>query len=116
VLATARRAEARRAKAGRGGRIRTCHNLLKILITVLTIRVSGATHPGQTAVDILTVFETVIHVVVTIARGPVQRQLFPGMAQQSRAEQKRRGLETIATWMNNKELLADPQTEPRDLA
>jgi hypothetical protein len=38
------------------------------------------------------------------------------MAQQSRAEQKRRGLETIATWMNNKELLADPQTEPRDLA
>jgi hypothetical protein len=75
VLATARRAEARRAKAGRGGRIRTCHNLLKILITVLTIRVSGAAHPGQTALGILTVFETVIHVVVTIAPGAVQRQL-----------------------------------------
>jgi len=44
------------------------------------------------------------------------RRLFPGMAQQSRAEQKRRGVETIATWMNNKELLADPQTEARDLA
>lgn len=43
------------------------------------------------------------------------RRLFPGMAQQSRVEQKRRGGETIRAWAHNRELLADPQTEPRDL-
>ena len=56
-----------------------------------------------------------IALLVDDSKSEVFRRAFPELAQQSRVEQKRRGREMVATAMNNKELLADPGTEPRNL-